>query len=67
MEKIKKRSIIPELCTDATKDILRGRLGFIGSILLVLLAMRRSSSVLMLGPVDSGVAWLVAAGFASVP
>lgn len=66
-KKIKRRSIIPELCAEATKDILDGRLGLSGSILLVLVVMRRSSSVLLLGPVGCGVACLVAAGFASVP
>lgn len=55
-----------ELCSDAQKNTIHGRLGFSGSKWTVLLAMRRSSSVLLLGPSGRGVARLVEAGLLAV-
>lgn len=55
-----------ELCSDAQKNIVHWRFGLSGSKWTVLLDMGRSSSVLLLGPVGSGVARLVDAGLLSV-
>lgn len=56
-----------ELCTDAKKNISHGRLEFSGFNGVSLLATRRSSSVLLLGPVRNGVAMLVKIGLLCVP